>query len=229
MVVQDKLYGVLCLSNPSRRPAAARGVFALVAQMGAFSFHNSATVNEVVEDAQLDKLTQVLNKAAIRKSLEKELKESARKGCRMSILLFDIDNFKNYNDTNGHMPGDELLQQLAQLISRSTRDYDRLGRFGGEEFLLILPETDAHGAAIVAEKVRLAIQNEPFAHREKQPLGYVSISGGVATFPENGRDADTMLKLADEALYSGKEAGRNRVMQARRLAIATDLHGRVKV
>ncbi len=223
MIFNDECHGVLCVSNPRRTPSASREVLGLIAQMGALTYHNAAQFKEVRRSAQLDKLTQVDNKASIRDFLEREINRARKKGHRSSVLLFDLDNFKNYNDTNGHMAGDDLLRDLARLVDSSTRDYDRLGRFGGEEFLLVLPETDAEGARVVAEKVRSIIAAHPFPHREKQPLGIVSMSGGIATFPENGRDADTMLKLADEALYEAKKGGRNAVGQARRLAITSRL------
>jgi diguanylate cyclase (GGDEF)-like protein len=134
----------------------------------------------------------------------------------LSVYLFDIDNFKNYNDTNGHLAGDKLLQELAALVQNSVRKDDIFGRFGGEEFLLILPHTNAQQAMAAADKVRLAIANHPFAFAEKQPLKRVSVSGGVAEYPHDGLDAAGLLHKADEALYLAKEQGRNRVLPAAR-------------
>jgi diguanylate cyclase (GGDEF)-like protein len=131
------------------------------------------------------------------------------------VFLFDIDNFKNYNDTNGHLAGDKLLQELAGLVNDSVRKDDIFGRFGGEEFLLILPHTSAGQAALAAEKIRSLLANHPFPFREKQPLGRISVSGGVAEYPHHGLDAAGLLHAADEALYEAKRAGRNKVFAAK--------------
>jgi diguanylate cyclase (GGDEF)-like protein len=219
MSFNQELFGVVAISRPRRKPAASREVLGLIAQLGALSYHNSVAYNQIKETSQVDELTQIANKASVRDALERELSRAKKRGHRSSAFLFDIDNFKNYNDVNGHLAGDDLLRELARLVSQNVRDYDFFGRFGGEEFLLILPETDSAGALAVAEKIRSAIASEPFTHREKQPMGCISVSGGVATFPENGRDAQTLLKLADEALYDAKEEGRNRIKLARTLAV----------
>jgi diguanylate cyclase (GGDEF)-like protein len=136
------------------------------------------------------------------------------------VFLFDIDNFKNYNDTNGHLAGDKLLQQLAGLVNESVRKDDIFGRFGGEEFLLVMPHTTAQQGMAAAEKVRNLIATQKFAFAEKQPLGVVSISGGVAEYPHHGLDAAGILHAADEALYEAKRSGRNRVLQAKAAAVA---------
>jgi diguanylate cyclase (GGDEF)-like protein len=128
------------------------------------------------------------------------------------VFLFDIDNFKNYNDANGHLTGDQLLLELASLVQRSIRTEDIFGRFGGEEFLLVLPHTNGDQAMIVAEKVRKLIASHPFPFGDRQPLGRLSISGGVASYPNDGLDGAAMLHRADEALYLAKNQGRNRVL-----------------
>jgi diguanylate cyclase (GGDEF)-like protein len=130
------------------------------------------------------------------------------------VFLFDIDNFKNYNDTNGHLAGDKLLQELAGLVNSAVRKDDIFGRFGGEEFLLILPHTNAGQAGAAAEKIRTLLASHPFPFRERQPLGCISVSGGVAEYPHHGLDAAGLLHAADEALYEAKRAGRNKVFTA---------------
>ncbi len=221
MAYRERPYGLVSVMNPRRRTQVARQMLWAIAQAGAVAYHNI----EAFQRASKDRLTGVENKESILGFLESVLEESQAAGKRMSILLFDIDNFKNYNDTNGHLAGDELLHDLAQLIRRSTRRDDRMGRFGGEEFLLVLPETDSGTAMLVAEKLRAMIAEWPFAHREKQPLKVLSISCGVATFPESGRDGQTLLKLADEALYDAKRGGRNKVLRARSLLVQTGSYG----
>jgi diguanylate cyclase (GGDEF)-like protein len=132
----------------------------------------------------------------------------------LSIFLFDIDNFKHYNDTNGHLPGDKLLQELARVVQDAIRKDDILGRFGGEEFLLILPNTSLAQAMGAANKVREAIAARKFPFAERQPLGMISVSGGVAEYPQDGVDTAALLRAADAALFEAKAQGRNRVVAA---------------
>src|SRR3989442_481717 len=114
-------------------------------------------------------------------------------------LLFDIDHFKHYNDTNGHLPGDKLLQELVRVVQDGVRKDDIFGRFGGEEFLLILPNTTLDQALGAANKVREAIAARKFPFAEKQPMGILSISGGVAGYPHDGTDVVGLLRAAGAA------------------------------
>ena len=127
------------------------------------------------------------------------------------MLLLDIDHFKNYNDRNGHPAGDRVLQDLSALVSRSIRTEDVFGRFGGEEFVVVSPNQSLASTYGLAEKLRRTIAEHDFEHGEGQPLGRVSVSGGVASFPGHARDSVDLLRLADEALYRAKHAGRNRI------------------
>jgi diguanylate cyclase (GGDEF)-like protein len=136
------------------------------------------------------------------------------------VFLFDIDNFKNYNDTNGHLAGDKLLQELAGLVNQSVSKDDIFGRFGGEEFLVVLPQANATQALAAAERIRSLLANHPFPFAEKQPLGCISVSGGVAEYPFHGLDAAGLLHASDEALYKAKRSGRNRVLRADAVAPA---------
>jgi diguanylate cyclase (GGDEF)-like protein len=146
------------------------------------------------------------------RTLGERIYEAQQQIGKLSIFLFDIDNFKNYNDINGHVAGDHLLKELALLVRRNTRDDDVFGRFGGEEFLLILPDTNASDALEVADKIRALIASQDFPHAKRQPLGVVSVSGGVATYPNVASDSTGLLNAADEALYMAKKQGRNRVL-----------------
>ena len=128
-----------------------------------------------------------------------------------SIFLFDIDNFKNYNDTNGHVDGDQLLKELANVLKENTNADDLVARYGGEEFIVLFRDIGKEHAMAYAEKIRKRIEAHPFEHREKQPLGCISISGGVAEYPADGRTVEDVIKHADGALYESKESGRNRI------------------
>lgn len=125
--------------------------------------------------------------------------------------MFDIDHFKTFNDTNGHPAGDQLLRAMSGLIRRHLRRADVACRYGGEEFLVAMPDTDRQTAYHLADTLRRAVETEPFDNRETQPSGRISVSGGVAEFPKDGSSIGELIQHADEALYLAKKGGRNRV------------------
>ena len=161
--------------------------------------------------AQRDGLTGLLNKVHILGKLEQLLNVAEPIRKPVSVFLFDIDHFKNYNDTNGHLPGDKLLKTLGKLLTDSVREGEFVGRYGGEEFLMILPGATKEEALVAADRIRSLIAEYLFPFRESQPGGHVSISGGVATYPNDSLEAEALVNKADEALYEAKGAGRNRV------------------
>jgi len=158
-----------------------------------------------------DHLTQVGNRRFIMERLDEELKRCDRYGNSLSLLFVDIDYFKNINDTYGHDIGDQVLRKIASELQEEARDIDALGRFGGEEFLVILPETSLQGATFIAERMRARIKATKFEGMDKSLS--ISISVGVA---ERSADeaAEDLIKRADEALYQAKSEGRNRVQMA---------------
>jgi diguanylate cyclase (GGDEF)-like protein len=136
---------------------------------------------------------------------------ATRYGHPIGLLFLDIDFFKNYNDKNGHPEGDILLRTLAKILKESLRSSDIVARYGGEEFTMILPQTDETSVRAIAEKLRQRVADFPFPGRHKQPGGKVTVSIGVATFPQHGTDATSLLQFADKALYQAKNGGRNQV------------------
>jgi diguanylate cyclase (GGDEF)-like protein len=128
------------------------------------------------------------------------------------MLFFDLDDFKDANDRWGHARGDEILQEVADLIRRSVREVDVPARYGGEEFAVLLPETPRDGAGAVAERIRKAVESHFPATAGARGAMAITISGGVATFPDDAADLDTLLRHADEALYTAKASGKNRVV-----------------
>jgi diguanylate cyclase (GGDEF)-like protein len=167
---------------------------------------------EIVElQATQDEMTGLANRRAIVLLMQRELGRAKRGNGACSIALFDIDYFKQVNDTRGHPAGDQVIKWVAQVIDDSIRPYDTLGRYGGEEFLLLIPGAGAGGAIAVAERARMAIERQPCIV-DGEPLR-ITVSAGVATSSTDG-DADALLRLADEALYRAKESGRNRVVRA---------------
>jgi diguanylate cyclase (GGDEF)-like protein len=229
LVFDRETLGVILVARP-RKNGDPKAALRLVAQSGAQVLHTAAQVTRIKHTAEMDGLTRVYNKNHMEQTLNELVYRSAcaaydqRDGeavgiqHALSVFLFDIDNFKNYNDANGHLTGDNLLLELATLVQRSIRKDDIFGRFGGEEFLLVLPHTNGEQALVVAEKIRKLIASHPFPFAESQPLGRLSISGGVATYPDDGLDGGAMLHRADEALYLAKKQGRNRVLPVSSLA-----------
>jgi diguanylate cyclase (GGDEF)-like protein len=167
------------------------------------------TANQkLVEVARLDPLTGVLNRRGFTEKVEDEIQRSLRTGREFSIALADLDNFKKFNDQNGHACGDYVLQKTAQLLAQSVRELDEIARWGGEEFVLILRETSADGASSAAETLRITVANHRFEYEGKSLA--VTMTLGVATY-RKGETLDACIARADAALYRGKEGGRNQV------------------
>lgn len=169
---------------------------------------------EKVEEMSLfDEITKVPNKRYFNKYYETEWRRAARENTDMSIIFIDIDYFKNYNDTYGHLEGDRCLASIASSIKKcAERAGDFMARFGGEEFIYILPNTAREGAMFVAEDMRKSVMELKIEHRGSSVYPYVTISIGVVSFmPHIEKDMDNVLIQADTALYTAKNNGRNRV------------------
>jgi diguanylate cyclase (GGDEF)-like protein len=165
--------------------------------------------------AALDPLTHVANRRRFDEVLEAEWLRALRRQAPLSLIIFDADYFKAYNDHYGHVAGDECLRKIADTMTEiARRPADVVARFGGEEFGIVLPETDAEGALAMAEGLRRRIENLGFSHAAS-PMGLLTLSGGCATMtPEGSETATHLLSAADEALYEAKRQGRNRVEMA---------------
>jgi diguanylate cyclase (GGDEF)-like protein len=161
--------------------------------------------------ATRDGLTGIYNHRFFQESLAKELKRSTRHKLQFSLIFLDLDHFKNYNDTNGHLEGDFLLKELSKMIGDRLRTNDILARYGGEEFVIILPETTKEEGGKLAEELRILIEEHPFPGDDKQPLGKVTASMGVSAFPEDGKKPHDIIDRADQLLYKAKGKGRNTV------------------
>ncbi|HEY7514481.1 MAG TPA: sensor domain-containing diguanylate cyclase, partial [Vicinamibacteria bacterium] len=226
LVFDQETVGIIALSRPRRTSGDAKAALRLIAQTGAQALHNAAAYSQMKNTAEMDGLTRVFNKRHMEQQLfeliyrtacvayDQRDSSSAPASEALSIFLFDIDSFKHYNDSNGHLAGDKLLQELSRLVQENIRDDDLFGRFGGEEFLLILPKTNLAQSLAAANKIRSVIAAHKFPFAERQPMGAISVSGGVAEYPYDGMDAVSLLKAADQALYEAKRQGRNRIVAA---------------
>lgn len=160
--------------------------------------------------ATRDALTQALNRKAILEMIAEEYTRSSSRGLPMTVLLLDIDHFKNINDTYGHPAGDYVLKETCALImNKMIRSQDALGRYGGEEFALLLRETKLQIAVDVAERIRIAVEKQNYTFENRQIS--VAISIGVATLDSTSKNSEELIATADRALYDAKNQGRNRV------------------
>ena len=180
------------------------------------SLHAELTQTRVAlsEQARTDPLTKLHNRLRLNEDLDALHSNSERYGRPYSLGLCDVDFFKNYNDTYGHQAGDHALRTVSTMLSQHARAGDRLYRYGGEEFLLLLPEQTAAEAATALERFRAALEGLRVEH-SSGPTGVLTCSVGISTFiPGRSASSEQLLRMADEALYLAKAAGRNRVATA---------------
>ncbi len=198
------------LTKPINRKELLMRVKALIAQKREFEAMLRA-YHSARHRAITDGLTGLFNHAYFLEKLTREAELAERSGNPLSIIMLDVDRFKHFNDTNGHEAGNELLKDLSRLMERCFRRSDVLARYGGEEFVVLLPNTPKSQAAVLAERLRRRVAEYPFAGRESQPDGRLTISLGVAALPSDTSDHKQLLELADRALYRAKQNGRDRV------------------
>ncbi len=175
-------------------------------------YHKMMKLYKIKEqEAITDALTNVFNYRFFQSQIEREIVRSDRHSKHFSVAMIDIDNFKQYNDTQGHLNGDEALKLIAKTIIQNIRKSDTLARYGGDEFVMILPELDKHQSKSLAEKLCMVIGKTKVPRKKSALKVNLTVSLGISTFPDDGRSEDQLLKKADEALYQAKDLGRNAV------------------
>lgn len=171
---------------------------------------HQAAMKKLEMVSRIDGLTQLFNRSHWQSRLSEEFSRAARYQTPLSLIMFDLDHFKKVNDTYGHLGGDAVLCNVARVVRSSLRENDIAGRYGGEEFGIILPNTPEAGAMIVAERIRASIESSPIPFEEREIKATSSL--GVAEYRPGVADCEELIAQADAALYRAKEGGRNRVI-----------------
>jgi two-component system cell cycle response regulator len=177
------------------------------ASYAALALRNAWLLEQVQRLAATDGLTKIANRRTFEQTLEREVARATRSAEHVSLVMVDIDHFKSLNDTHGHQAGDEVLRNVAAALAMECRDFDTAARYGGEEFAVVLPGCGPEEAAKIADRLRKAVSAAP-------SIVEITASAGVATFPSHAGDADTLVRAADDALYTSKRNGRNRTTPA---------------
>lgn len=216
MMAYGEAVGLLTLNLPAAESLSEsrRRLATTVAEHIALALANLKLQESLRRQSIRDPLTGLFNRRYMEESLEREMRRAGRARHPVGVIMLDLDHFKPFNDTHGHEVGDALLREVGAVLQRSIRGEDIACRYGGEEFILILPEASLRDSAQRAEQIRDAIRAISVVHGT-EAVGPVTVSLGVAIYPEDGRSAESVLRSADAALYRAKAGGRNRVETSR--------------
>lgn len=223
LIAQGEVLGVLHL-----RPAHAEGerpdprLAAMFADQLALALANLRLRETLHNQSLRDALTGLYNRRHLEDTLSRELRRAERAGSPIGVVMLDLDEFKRFNDLHGHDAGDALLRELGNFLKSNIRGGDVICRYGGEEFVLIVPGVPLAAVGERVEKLRNDVRKLSTTHRGGSGVEPVTISAGIAMYPEHGNEGDALLRAADRALYEAKRQGRDRAVVARREDIEPD-------
>ena len=206
---EEKLLGLITLHSKKKSRQfldEEKRLFSTFAQYSSQAIENTTLYKSTQHLSITDGLTGLYNHRHFHEHLEVEVNRAQRYDLNLSLIMIDLDHFKKFNDSYGHLEGDTLLRKIAQILKSSLRETDYVARYGGEEFAVILPETNKAGASFAAERVRKTISEQTFGEVGEK----MTISLGVASYPDDACLRTDLIKKADEALYRAKKEGRNR-------------------
>ena len=215
MVYERRTLGVLCVGAAAKSHRDDKKMIKLVADLGSLSLNNHEMIQSLENVANRDSLTSLCTKRVLSMRLGELIHSAGQTHSPLSVIMLDIDHFKRYNDTFGHLAGDEILKTVARILRSQLRSDDIPTRYGGEEFAVVLPGTSKEDALRIAEKIRRAVELHPFPQGvgSSASPGTVTLSGGVAALFVDGTSSQEILGAADQALYVAKQQGRNRIVE----------------
>jgi diguanylate cyclase (GGDEF)-like protein len=211
---KDKVNGIILADNfITKKPITKDDmrILIMLANQAGLAIENSQLYEKAIIKAHTDSLTDLWNHGYFQYILQEELEKSKAINSPLSLIMLDIDDFKIYNDTLGHQAGDKILKDIAFLVKRHSRKMDYVCRYGGEEFTIILPQTELDAARVIAERLRIDVERQTFSHEEILPQKKLTVSIGIASFPEDGKNPSELIKYADKMLYQAKSKGKNNI------------------
>jgi len=211
LVYKDEVLGVMNFGRRGISSFTFQDVkmLSLIAGQVVMAIANARLYTRTRELSIKDELTDLSNRRHFQNMLQMEWKRALRFHRDLSLIMIDVDHFKAYNDTLGHIQGDRVLKQIGALLKKNLREVDTVARFGGEEFVLLLPDTDKRGAIAVAEKVRVLVEGHSFLTEDHRETKRITISAGIASYPDDVEEMDDLIDFADIALFRAKDMGRN--------------------
>jgi diguanylate cyclase (GGDEF)-like protein len=209
---KDKVNGIILADNfITKKPITKDDIRMLImlANQAGLAIENSQLYEKTVMRSHSDSLTELWNHGYFQYLLQTELEKTKAINSPLSMIMLDIDDFKVYNDMLGHQAGDKILRELAVVLKNQSRKMDYVCRYGGEEFTIILPQTEKREAFLIGERLRQDIEKHAFTHEEILPHKKLTVSLGLASFPENGSTPSELISYSDKALYQAKSKGKN--------------------
>ncbi|MDO8964499.1 MAG: GGDEF domain-containing protein [Coriobacteriia bacterium] len=209
----DHVFGVLAVGSATLRELTPAEIDRLqvIGNQSSLALQNALLHEELERLSVTDRLTELYNHGYFQQRLDEELGRATRFGHPLSLIMIDLDDFKQFNDAYGHPRGDRVLQAVSERIRANLREIDVAARYGGEEFVIVLPETDTEGAFAVADRIRAGVERLDFIGAEGAPPVNKTISVGVATFPLHAPTQGRLIEAADKAMYGAKRSGKNAV------------------
>jgi diguanylate cyclase (GGDEF)-like protein len=222
VVVEETVVAMIAVADVTTDLERERRYASMLCDLIANAFQSGMAIATLEQRAMTDPLTGLYNRSYLAERCVVEMRRARGYGLPLSLILYDIDHFKSVNDRYGHPAGDAVLRQLGSFLRDATRSSDAVVRYGGEEFALLIPSLDAEQVFQHADRLRAALEEVPFVLPGQAEPVRITVSGGVATCPQDGESFAELVRIADAALYESKEGGRNRVSRPRPPEIAAE-------
>jgi len=216
---KDRVLGAILVDNVFNKKPITKSdvrVLTMFANHAGLAIENSRLYEETVYLSNTDWLTKLWNYGRFQQLLSFEIEKAKIHCSLMSLVMMDVDNFKNFNDTHGHLKGDEALRNIAAILHNKSRKFDLVARYGGEEFAIIMPDTSKENSKLFAERLKNEVEKFFSEDTGLAPEKRLTISGGIAAYPEDATTKNELMSMADAALYQAKRSGKNKIYLASR-------------